>query len=188
MSFIQRFHSTTKDSRPDPNVSFIQRFHCTTKDSRPDPNVSFIQRFHSTTRDSRPDPNVSFIQRFHSTTRDSRPDPNVSFIRRFHWEGVVVMVLTVWSSTDDIISVCIYIPHHLLQPMETDEAVLSYRLRSSKLVGGAILPELDIFSLASVATVTRYQPPGKGRTTNLLSDQKSSFRSSTCVLSSTLFL
>ena len=50
------------------------------------------------------------------------------------------MVLTVRFSTDDII--CIY---HLLQPMETDEAVLSYRPRSSKLVGGAILPELDIF-------------------------------------------
>lgn len=29
--------------------------------------------------------------------------------------------------------------------METDEAVLSYRPRSSKLVGGAILPELDVF-------------------------------------------
>lgn len=29
--------------------------------------------------------------------------------------------------------------------METDEAVLSYRPRSSKLVGGAILPELDLF-------------------------------------------
>lgn len=30
--------------------------------------------------------------------------------------------------------------------METDEAVLSYRPRSSKLVGGAILPELDVFA------------------------------------------
>jgi hypothetical protein len=30
--------------------------------------------------------------------------------------------------------------------METDEAVLSYRPRSSKLVGGAILPELDVFT------------------------------------------
>ena len=29
--------------------------------------------------------------------------------------------------------------------METEEAVLSYRPRSSKLVGGAILPELDVF-------------------------------------------
>ncbi len=29
--------------------------------------------------------------------------------------------------------------------MDTDEAVLSYRPRSSKLVGGAILPELDVF-------------------------------------------
>ena len=29
--------------------------------------------------------------------------------------------------------------------MEMDEAVLSYRPRSSKLVGGAILPELDVF-------------------------------------------
>lgn len=30
--------------------------------------------------------------------------------------------------------------------METDEAVPSYRPRSSKLVGGAILPELDVFA------------------------------------------
>ena len=30
--------------------------------------------------------------------------------------------------------------------METDEAVVSYRPRSSKLVGGAILPELDVFA------------------------------------------
>ena len=73
VSFIQRFHYTTRDSRSDTNVSFIQRFYCTTKDSRA--NV----RFHCTTRDSRPDPNVSFIQRFHFTTRDSRPDPNVRF-------------------------------------------------------------------------------------------------------------
>ena len=37
MSFIQKFHCPTRDSRPDPNVSFIQRFHCTIRDSRPDP-------------------------------------------------------------------------------------------------------------------------------------------------------
>lgn len=30
--------------------------------------------------------------------------------------------------------------------METDEAVLSYRPRSSKLMGGALLPELDVFA------------------------------------------
>lgn len=30
--------------------------------------------------------------------------------------------------------------------METDEAVLSYRPRSSKLVGGTILPELGVFA------------------------------------------
>ena len=33
-----------------------------------------------------------------------------------------------------------------MQPMETDEAILSYRPRSSKLVGGAILPELEAFA------------------------------------------
>ena len=62
-------------SRADLNdVSFIQRFHCTTRDTRPDPNVSFIQRFQCTTRDSRPDPNVSFIQmRFLQGTVDLIP-------------------------------------------------------------------------------------------------------------------
>ncbi len=33
---------------------------------------------------------------------------------------------------------------HASQPMETDDSIV-YRPRSSKLVGGAILPELDAF-------------------------------------------